>query len=181
MTIYTYSSIDEVTAFTRHLLAGEAGFNSTTRPTITELRKFIERASNVLNTALAGEGLTVPITQQVAKSACDDWVTSRAAGYVEMTQRGVGYSDDEGSRVGRLLGGMGKDAREFAADNRLGLIRLGVTVGQSKADGLAFTGMDAQSERADPDDSSLAQPSFSRNLFNYPGAGGTLTDDEDCD
>lgn len=179
MTIYTYSSTDEVRAFTRHLLAGETTFNSTTRPTATELRKFIERASNVLNLALSGEGLAIPISQQVAKSACDDWVTQRAAAYVELTQRGVGFADEEGTRVGRFLSGMGSDARAFASENRLGFVRLGVTVDHNLADGLSFTGLDAQADRLDPSDSSLAQPSFSRGLFDYPGAGGVTNDDED--
>ena len=40
----SYASVAEVTAFTRHLLDGQSAFNSTTRPTVTELEKFIDRA-----------------------------------------------------------------------------------------------------------------------------------------
>src|SRR5512145_2945202 len=97
----SYSSTSEVKAFTRHLLDGQSAFNSTTRPTGTELEKFIDRASGVLNLALGGGGFAPSsvIANSTAKLACDDWVTSRAAEYVELTQRGTGYSDAEGSRT----------------------------------------------------------------------------------
>jgi len=54
----SFSSTSEVKAFTRHLLDGQSAFNSTTRPTATELEKFIDRASGVLNVAIARAGFT---------------------------------------------------------------------------------------------------------------------------
>ena len=179
MTITTYSSLAEVTAFTRHLLDGQTTFNSDTRPAGIEVSKFIERASSILNVALEGVGLDTPITQATAKSACDDWVTARAVRYVEMTQRGVGYSGEEGSRspgFGNLFG----EAAKFAAEVALGFKRLGVTVSYKSSDGLQFTGMDAISERADPDDSTLRQPVFRRGLYDEPeGSGPMDSDNED--
>jgi len=161
----SYSSTGEVKAFTRHLLDGQSGFNSTTRPTATELEKFIDRASGSLNLALAKQGLTTPITTSVnstAKLACDDWVTAQAAMYVEMTQRGVGYSSADGSRTGYFKGLYGR-ADEFAKENVVGFKRLGVG---HAVPGVTFTGLDAESERADPDDTSLAQPIFKRGQFD---------------
>jgi hypothetical protein len=172
----SYSTVAEVTAFTRHLLGGQLDFNSVTRPTVTELEKFVDRASGILNSALVGNGLAAPITNSTAKLACDDWVTARSAEYVELTQRGVGYSEGEGSRTASFRN-MAKSASQFVTENRLGFVRLGVTVSHGKAEGLAFTGLDARSERDDPDDATLVQPFFRRGKFDDPSA--TESDSED--
>jgi hypothetical protein len=163
----SYSSTSEVKAFTRHLLNGQTAFNSTTRPTSTELEKFIDRASGVLNLALAAGGFTpsVVYVNSTTKLACDDWTTARAAEYAELTHRGVGYSDAEGSRTAGFRN-LHKSANEFVAANSLGFVRLGVTQAYKMSDGLAFTGLDAQSERVDPDNSSLEQPKFTRGQFD---------------
>lgn len=162
----SFSSTGEVIAFTRHLLDGESAFNSTTRPSGDELEKFIDRASGVLNVAIATKGFTPAsvIANTTAKLLCDDWVTQKAVKYVELTQRGTGYSAEEGSRTKAF--DMTKSAQEFVKANALGFIRLGVTQSQKMSDGLAFTGEDAQSERTDPDDSSMAQPFAKRGQFD---------------
>jgi hypothetical protein len=59
----SYSSTGEVKAFTRHLLNGQSNFNSTTRPTVTELEKFIDRASGVLNLAASAPLLCMSTPQ----------------------------------------------------------------------------------------------------------------------
>lgn len=175
----SYSSTSEVKAFTRHLLDGQSAFNSTTRPTGTELEKFIDRASAALNIALRGRGLAIPVTNSTAKLVCDDWVTARATQYVELTQRGVGYAEGEGSRT-MSFERLSKEANEFAKFNALGFIYLGVTQSNKLSDGLDFTGLDSVADRADPDDGSLAQPLFTRGLFDDPeGTGRSFTEDEE--
>lgn len=163
----SYSSTSEVKAFTRHLLDGQSTFNSTTRPTVTEMEKFIDRASGVLNLALAQAGFHPADIKanSTAKLAADDWVTARAAEYTEITQRGVGYSDGEGSRTAYFRN-LNKGAEQMVTLNTLGFIRLGVTQTYAKAAGLAFTGMDAQANRSDPNDTSLEQPFARRKQFD---------------
>ena len=161
----SYSSTSEVKAYTMHLLDGQTAFNSTTRPTGTQLEKFIDRASGLLNVALSGEGLAVPITNSTAKLACDDWVVSHAAAYVELTQRGAGYDGTENTRPGSFLK-LHKDANEFAEDNALAFQRLGVGISTRMSAGLQFTGLDAEDERADPDDDDLMQPIFKRRKWD---------------
>jgi hypothetical protein len=170
----SYGSTTEVKAFTRHLLDGQSAFNSTTRPTATELERFIDRVSGILNTVLAGEGLTVPVTNSTAKLVCADFVTTEAAGYVELTQRGAGASQDENSRAGSLLG-IHKRVRGFVNDFAFGFKRLGVGISHELSEALEFTGLDVYSDRADPDDSSLAQPHFRRGQFDNPDT----SDDDD--
>jgi hypothetical protein len=166
----SYSSTSEVKAFTRHLLDGQSSFNSTTRPSSTELEKFIDRASGVLNFAIANAGFTPAAihANSTAKLACDDWVTARASEYAELSRRGVGYSDQEGSRT-TVFHNLSKSAAEFASS--LGFVRLGVTQAYKMSDGLAFTGMDSRTNRADPSDSSVEQPFADRRQFDN---GGTV-------
>lgn len=163
----SFASVNEVTAFTRHLLAGVSAYNSTTRPTVTEVEKFIDRASGVLNVALAQIGFS-PVNvynNSTAKLACDDYVAQEAAKQVEMTQRGVGYSSQEGSRVS-AFNMKRKSAAEFVQENKLGFIRLGIAQNYKASDGLLFTGLEAQDIRTDTDDSALEQPKFKRGQWS---------------
>jgi len=162
----SYSSTSEVKAWTRYMLDGQTTFNSTTIPTVTELEKFIDRASGVLNLALEGEGLTTPISNSTAKLACDDFVTARASAYVELVSRGAGYSEAEGSRTATFLAGLSGDATKFARDYRQGFVNMGVTQQNKLSDGLTFTGLDKQADRVDPDDTTLEQPAFERWQFD---------------
>jgi len=160
----SYSTTSEVKAYTRHLLDGQTAFNSTTRPRATELEKFIDRASGVLNAALANVGLTIPISNTTAKLSCDDWVTAQSVKYVELTQRGVGWTEQDGSRI-NVFASLHKKALEFARENALGFKRLGAAVSHKASEGLKFTGEDATEERPDLDDTGLRQPIFRRGLF----------------
>jgi len=163
----SFSSVSEVTAFTRHLLGGQSAYNSTTRPSLTEVEKVIDRASGVLNVALASVGFSpsAVYANSTAKLACDDYVAQEASKQVEITQRGVGYSSQEGSRVS-AFNMKRKSAMEFIQENKLGFIQLGITQNYKASDGLAFTGLDAQDVRTDPDDTALEQPKFKRRQWD---------------
>jgi len=161
----SYGTVAEVQAYTQYLMGWQSAFNSTTQPTLTQVEKFVDRASAAVNVALHTAGLAAPITNSTAKLLCDDWVTARASEYVELTRRGVGYSEAEGSRTVTLRG-LYKDARDFVADARPGFVGLGVTETQRLSDGLQFTGLDAQADRDDRSDTGLVQPKFERGLFD---------------
>lgn len=163
----SYSSTSEVKAFTRHLLDGQSAFNSTTRPNATELEKFIDRASGVLNSAIPAIGYSAAAVRanSTAKLACDDWVTAQAAMYVEMTQRGTGFGDGEGSRTYYFKGLYGR-ANEFLKEFKLSFANMGIAKAFSSANGLQFTALTAQADRTDPDDASRAQPFAQRGQFD---------------
>ena len=165
----SYSSTSEVKAFTRHLLDGQSTWNSTSRPTLTDMEKFIDRASGVLNSALASAGLPPANVRAntTAKLSADDWVTARASEYAELSRRGAGYSDGEGSRTAAFRN-LYKSAEEFVAANSLGFIRLGVTQTTKLSSGLVFTAQDAQADRPDRSDTSLEQPFAERKQWDNP-------------
>ena len=163
----SFSSVNEVLAFTRHLIDGYTTYNSTTRPTLTEVEKFIDRASGVMNAALATEGFSSSAIRanSTAKLPCDDWVAQEAVKQVELTQRGMGYGGQEGSRLAGFNMNK-KDAIDFVCENKLGFVRLGIAQTYKSSDGLAFTGLDVQADRSDPDDNTLEQPKFSRGKWD---------------
>lgn len=173
-----YSSTSEVKAFTRHLLDGQTAFNSTTRPTGTELSRFLDRISGILDMTMLKHGFAAPVTNTTAKYALDDWATMRGAAYVELTQRGAGFNSGENSRESVFLN-LSKQADEFVLGMRLALVRAGVTVSHGMGEALQFTGLTAVEDRADPDDTSLAQPLFTRHQFEHPSGSGDISSDDE--
>lgn len=165
----SYSSTSEVKAVVRYLLDGQPGFNSTTIPTGGELEKFIDRASGVLNLALASVGFNASDLRanSTAKLSLDDWVTAQSATWAEVTQRGMGSSNGEGNRVFTFQG-LTKRAMQFAQENELGFKRLGVHVASPDHQGLAFTGLTKSGLRTDPSNTGLEQPFARRNQFDDP-------------
>jgi hypothetical protein len=157
----SFSSTAEVRGFTRHLLDGHLTFDDSTRPTLTEVEKFIDRASALLNVALSAEGLTPSDVygNAVAKLACDDWVTQQAVKYVIFTQRNTGIFSDTPEMFTM------DNARDWVKETKLGFVNMGIALDTSSSRGLSFTGLSAQSERSDQDDSTREQPLFTRRMF----------------
>lgn len=162
---WAYSSVSEVRALVRHLLDGSGTFDALTRPTLDEVEDFIHYASAQLNTALAGAGFTVPISQAIVVYELDAWVTAKAAMYVELTQRGAGYSDEEGTRTA-VFNSLAEMAKEYVKGNMNGWIELGAAYTSAASSGLAFTAMDNHANRLDPTVTNREQPLFRRRQFD---------------
>lgn len=169
----SYSSTSEVKEMARHLLDGFAAFNSSTRPTATGVERFIDYASGQLNLALWGQGFSPSSirSNSTSKVAADAWVTAEAARWAEITQRGTGYGDQEGSRTSSLKG-LRDRADTFARSNALAFKRLGVAPADPSSQGLAFTGLTAAADRSDPSDTSIAQPWAKRGQFDDSSLAG---------
>jgi len=174
----SYGTVAEVVPLVRYLLDGQSTFNSTTLPTLTEVEKFVDRASGVLNISLKQAGFTTPINStnanSTAKLVCDDWVVAEAASMVEMTKIGVGFSDLDGSRTGAFRG-LHRRAQQFVADNSLGLKYEGAALTRKSSDGLQFTALEVRSQRDDPTDTTLEQPKFRRGLHDGGDGDGINT------
>lgn len=165
----SYSSVAGVLAWSRHLLEGQTTFNSTTRPTLTEVEGFIDESSAVLNLALTQEGFNTASVRanSTAKLACDNWVRGWGVSFVELTHPMQGFSGGGGSRV-ELLQGMHGSALEFVDMSTKGFKQLGVTQAYSDSNTIKFSGETVQTSRTDPDDTSLEQPKFKRGQFDNP-------------
>lgn len=161
----SYGSVEEVEALTAYALRGMAGFNHSTHPEVTQVERFIDRASGVLNNALLGAGFAPPDIRanSTAKLACDDWVVSKAAAMVELTQPGAAFGEgDLSSHYGGLYG----DACEFVKSAALGFKRAGVDASSATSEGLAFTGIKRHEDRPDPTRTTREQPLFRRHAFD---------------
>lgn len=163
----SYSSSTAVTAYTRHLLDGAVAFNSTTRPTGTEIVEFVDEASGVLNMAIRNSGFSPANIRanSTAKLSCDSWVRAQSAIFVELTQRGVGYSDAEGSRTS-AFDGLYDKAVTYINSIKKGFVFEGIIQDNKSSDGLEFTAETAQKNRTDPTNIDLAQPKFIKGQFD---------------
>lgn len=133
----SYGSVDGVMALTRHLLDGAARFSSLTRPTLAEVEGFLNRWSAMLNVALINREVAVPVSDAVVRLTCDQWVIRQAAAEVELTQRGVGFSEAEDSRASALRP---ESLDRFAESVASALRQLGaITTGRASS-GLSYTG-----------------------------------------
>ena len=162
---WAYSSVAEVVALTRPLLDGAATFSAETNPTRDEVERFLNYASAQLNSALAAVGFTVPVTQTTVAYELNAWVTAKAAMYTELTQRGAGYSDDEGSRTA-VFANLAQMAKDYVTANAIGWQELGAAYVSTSADGLEFTAMDNHANRSDPVNTTREQPLFRRRQFD---------------
>lgn len=157
----SYGDVPSVQTLTRHLLDGHASFNDTTRPTLAEVEAMLDRWSAVLNVALMAAGVTTPLSDEVARLAAAQWVIRQTAAEVELTQRGTGYSDEEGSRTAGLRM---TDATMMAAQLAAALRAGDGATGKASA-GLTYTGLLPVAERA-AYDAIYERPLFRRGLFD---------------
>lgn len=167
----SWSSTTDVKAMTRHLLDAETTFNSTTRPTLAEVEGFIDEASGLLNLALRRNGFA-PATvkaNSTATQAMDNWVRFKTVAFVNLVSPYQGWQGGDDNPASLLMN-MAGDANVFVADCKQALINASITQAHKASDGLKFTGLDAQDDRADPDDTSLEQPKFTRSMFDNTGA-----------
>ncbi len=162
----SYGSVAEVTALTRLYLRGQSAYNSTTRPTLTDVEAFINRASGVMNLALSEYGFQTPITQSDAVFAVSQWVIERAAEMVEKAQPTSAYGTAPNAKRKQTGPALAQLASEFVVQNTWGFKNLGVVQQAPIGRGLTFTGQDAQRNRADPQNTDLAQPEFTRGQFD---------------
>lgn len=163
---WAYGTVAEVEAFQKSRKKAQVNFNSSTHPTLTEVETFINRLSAQLNLCLAGEGFEIPLSHTVSRMAMADWTVKKAAEYVELTGLGGatlgGRDQDRPNRFGTLAG----EACRFVAHMAGGLVALGETRrAETPGEHLVFTGQAATADRADPSDTSLRQPRFTRGQF----------------
>jgi hypothetical protein len=79
----SYGSTDGVAALTPRYANASGVFDATTRPILTTVEGLIDQLSGILNTMLAEQGFTIPISQTTCKLALDMFVNEEAAAVVE--------------------------------------------------------------------------------------------------
>jgi hypothetical protein len=161
----SYGDITSIVALTKVYLRGQTVYNTTTHPTRAQVDLFFDQVSGALNLALANKGFTTPLTQTDAVFACDMWVNGMVAALVEASQPTAGFGSEENPRS-VLFARLGERAEEWVSANQAGFAHLGVGQVASDSQAAFFTGETVQADRADPDNTSLEQPKFSRGQFD---------------
>jgi hypothetical protein len=159
-----YGTVAEVVALTRMYLQGQATYNTTTRPTGAEVDTMMNRASGMLNVALANAGFDTPVTATDPKLLCDEWVVNKTAQMIEVSQ--PVNREEQANRRAELYASMAEEATKFVEMYAVGLQNLAVSKTRPEGEAMIFTGQDAQAHRADPDNTALEQPFFSRRRFD---------------
>jgi len=166
----SYSSVAGILALTRHLIEGDGTtFNSTTRPTLTEVEVLIDESSGLLNLSLRKYGFAPSAVygNSTTKLACDMWVRGKTVKMVELSHPSQGFAGDNETRVD-MLDGLYGAADKFVEKNALGFKRAGIAVADPSSQGLVLTGTTLQTDRSDPDNDALEQPHFTRRQFDVP-------------
>ncbi len=146
----SYGSTDGVAALTPRYANASGVFDATTRPILTTVEGLIDQLSGILNTMLAEQGFTIPISQTTCKLALDMFVNEEAAAVVE----GINGSGRFGPTVkvpnkGRFMLIM-DDVQGFIAANAAGFERLGATRAFKFTDGIAFRDSDEAGDETFP-------------------------------
>jgi len=153
----SYGTVAEVAAITPQYTSG-GSYGASTRPTETQVEKFIDRVSGILNVVLAGEGFGVPVTQADAKLALDEFVVEQAALLCHAANRAGIYAPGSEELGGRSpFAAIREEAAEFVRENAAGLERLGATRSRHASYGLAC--------RTEDDAGETIEPTFQREMM----------------
>jgi hypothetical protein len=146
-----YSSPDDVAALTPRYANTSGVFDSTTRPTNATVTTLLAQIAAVIDSLLAAQGFSLPITQVTAKTALDLFVAQEVAAIVE----GINGSGRFGPTA-KTTGNRGRfalvfdDAKEFIEASAVGFERLGAARGYTPASGIGYRDTDVAGDETFP-------------------------------
>lgn len=132
-------------------------FTATTRPTITQVEKFIDEVSGILNSMLSSAGFQIPITQADVKLALSFFVSEEVAAICEGINGSGRFGPTANSPGKSRFNEVMRDSAEFVKLNAIGFERLGATRVYSETAGIGF--------RENDNSGNPTFPLFQRNDF----------------
>lgn len=179
-------ALAEVASLCRHLTTA-GSFDGTTRPTLTEVERFLSLGYQMINTVLAEYGYTVPATDANVVAVLQHYNAIWAAAQAEYAQASAGFTDGGGTRgdhfmeefVGR---GPAGSARVSIHIGIYGYVKsaafkdLGDTKATELSSGLSAGGISKADKLTIATDSDMVQYAFTRSLHGNPG--GTVPWDD---
>lgn len=135
----SYGTVDEVGALTPlYATASGTTYDAATRPTLTQVEKFLDRVSAIVNVLLAEAGFAIPVSQADAKLALDEFVIAQAVELCHAANGAGPYAPgSEEMRYGSPFRTITKEAASFISDHADGLEALGATRARGITEGLA--------------------------------------------
>lgn len=135
----SYGSVSEVEALVPRYCTDNGHFGPTSRPSLTQVEKFIDRVSGLVNILLAEEGFAIPVTQADAKLALDDFVVAQSAQLAHAVNGAGPFApgNEEFASGKSPFQIITKEAADFINKHADGLAALGASRTRSLTDGLA--------------------------------------------
>lgn len=132
----SYGTLAEIEALVPRYCE-EGFFTATTRPARTQVEKFTDRVSALVNVLLAEQGFEIPVSQADAKLALDDFVVAQVVQLCHGSNGAGNFapgSEAMRSRTPFML--ITREAAEFIGKHADGLELLGATRTRHATDGL---------------------------------------------
>jgi hypothetical protein len=153
----SYGSVADVAALTkRFTLNGE--FTTATTPTLAQVEKFLDTASAWINTYLAENGFTIPVTQADVKIVLDGLAVEAAADLVQVVNSAGRFFTEKAVERGldpyRILQ---REVSGRLAEMATGFEKLGAARSESKLGTIACRDTDENGDEV--------TPIFQRNAF----------------
>ena len=147
----SYGSASEVAALTPRAANASGVFDTATRPVLATVTTWLTQLSGMVDSMLAKEGFTTPITNTTVKAALDLFVEQEAAALVE----GVNGSGRFGPSTGKG-GGRGRfalmleDISAFIEGYAFGFEQAGATRSLSTGGQIGYRGTDDAGDEVNP-------------------------------
>jgi len=123
----SYGRASDVAALCR-VYTNNGTFDATTVPTIENVESFIDQISALVNTALAAQGFTVPVTQADAEQACKSLVVQIVSDLAHASNSAGRFFSERALQGGlSIMATIRKDIADWVADNATGFTELGAT------------------------------------------------------
>ena len=160
-----YASASDVAAWSQNILGGASTFSTSTSPTLTSVNNWLSSGCAVIETALAGEGYSIP---PASGTRVYDWLTELNSLYtaarVELSRTNITLEPGARTR-GQVFDEMFYAQLDRLLDMDLSGVGLSrATAGKVYAGGISIS--DKDDRRADTD---RVQPRFKRGQFDFPG------------
>ena len=120
-----YGSTGNVAALVPRYANSSGEFDATTRPALMQVSTFLTQVCAMLNSVLAEEGFSIPITESTVTPMLDAFVNQEVAEIVEGVNGSGRFGPKiEGQQPGRFSI-INADVRAFIKGNRVGIERAG--------------------------------------------------------
>lgn len=153
---WSYGTPEEVASLvSRYTTSG--AFGLTTRPTLEQVERYLDRISGIANTLLAQEGFSTPVAEPRAKAALDELVIEAVVELCHLSNSAGRFFTDRTLRAQNPMRAIREELAAWIDEHAAGLENLGAARGTSLVSQIAYRDTD---ESGDP-----TFPIFQREAF----------------
>lgn len=139
----SYGSAGNVAALVPKYANGSGVFDTTTRPTLTQVETYIDQVSGALNSMLAEQGFEIPVTQADVKQALEMFVNEEVASIAQGINGGGRFGPSNAGYTSSRFKLINDDINNYIKGNAIGFERLGAVRTSNNLD-IAYNADDRQ-------------------------------------